>query len=177
MIKWVSLGIIILLRFLFIQFYIFPSPVTFTSSIHCKESCRELVRFLTTYFSFWKPWSFDADEMNMMVMYHLYWVWFWNKTCQSKTLGAISEVYGHDGPGVCLGDDQTEAEGVPSQGGRGDALLRRMPPYLTCESNVKNLDWLVFVGVTLTTCHGTIKISHNKTRFFVNHRVRWWRNR
>ena len=23
------------------------------------------------------------------------------------------------------------AEGVPSQGGRGDALLRRMPPYLT----------------------------------------------
>ena len=27
-----------------------------------------------------------------------------------------------------LGDGQTEAEGVPSQGGRGDALLRRMPP-------------------------------------------------
>ena len=25
----------------------------------------------------------------------------------------------------------TEAEGVPSQGGRGDAPLRRMPPYLT----------------------------------------------
>ena len=24
-----------------------------------------------------------------------------------------------------------EAEGVPLQGGRGDALLRRMPPYLT----------------------------------------------
>ena len=30
-----------------------------------------------------------------------------------------------------MGDGQTEAEGVPSQGGRGDALLRRMPPYLT----------------------------------------------
>ena len=29
------------------------------------------------------------------------------------------------------GDTQTEDEGVPSQGGRGDALLRRMPPYLT----------------------------------------------
>ena len=35
------------------------------------------------------------------------------------------EGYGHDGPGVCLGDGKTEAEGVPSQGGRGDALLRR----------------------------------------------------
>ena len=37
---------------------------------------------------------------------------------------------GHGGPGVCLGDGQTEVEGVPSQGGRGDALLRRMPSYL-----------------------------------------------
>ena len=40
--------------------------------------------------------------------------------------GVLSEGYGHGGPGVCLGDGQTEAEG-----GRGDALLRRMPPYLT----------------------------------------------
>ena len=45
--------------------------------------------------------------------------------------GVLSEGYGHGGPGVCLGDGQMEAEGVPSQGGRGDALLRRMPPYLT----------------------------------------------
>ena len=45
--------------------------------------------------------------------------------------GVLSEGYGHGGPGVCLGDGQTEGEGVPSQGGRGDALLRRMPPYLT----------------------------------------------
>ena len=37
----------------------------------------------------------------------------------------------HGGPGVCLGDGQTEAEGVPLQRGRGDALLRRMSPYLT----------------------------------------------
>ena len=29
--------------------------------------------------------------------------------------------------GLC----QTEADGVPSQGEHGDALLRRMPPYLT----------------------------------------------
>ena len=43
----------------------------------------------------------------------------------------LSEGYGHGGPGVCLGDGQTEDIGVPSQGGRGDALLRRMPPYLT----------------------------------------------
>ena len=31
--------------------------------------------------------------------------------------GVLSEGYGHDGPGVCLGDGQTEAEGVPLQGG------------------------------------------------------------
>ena len=30
-----------------------------------------------------------------------------------------------------LGDGQMEAEGVPSQGGRGDALLRRIIPHLT----------------------------------------------
>ena len=45
--------------------------------------------------------------------------------------GGLSEGYGHSGPSVCLGDGQTEDEGVPSHGGRGDALLRRMPPYLT----------------------------------------------
>ena len=45
--------------------------------------------------------------------------------------GVLSEGYGHGGPGVCLGDGQTEAESVPSQGGRGVALLGRMPPYLT----------------------------------------------
>ena len=43
----------------------------------------------------------------------------------------LSEGYGHDGPGVCLGDGQMEAEGVPSQGERGDALHRRIAPYLT----------------------------------------------
>ena len=29
--------------------------------------------------------------------------------------GVLSEGYGHEGPGACLGDGQTEAEGVPSQ--------------------------------------------------------------
>ena len=43
----------------------------------------------------------------------------------------LSEGYGHGGLGVCRGDGQTEAEGVSSQGGRGDALLRRMPAYMT----------------------------------------------
>ena len=44
-----------------------------------------------------------------------------------------SEVHdnGHGGPGICQGDGHVEAGGVPSQGGRGDALLRRMSPYLT----------------------------------------------
>ena len=45
--------------------------------------------------------------------------------------GLLSEGCGHGGPGVCMDDGQTEAEGVPSQGGRRDALLRRTPPYLT----------------------------------------------
>ena len=45
--------------------------------------------------------------------------------------GVLSEGCGHGGPGVCLGDGQTKAGGVPSQGGRGDVLLRRMPLYLT----------------------------------------------
>ena len=38
--------------------------------------------------------------------------------------GVISEGYERGGPGVCLGDSQTEAERVPSLVGRGDALLR-----------------------------------------------------
>ena len=41
--------------------------------------------------------------------------------------GVLSEGYGHGGPGICLGNGQTEAEAVPSQGVRGDALLQRMP--------------------------------------------------
>ena len=40
--------------------------------------------------------------------------------------GVLFEGYQYGGPGVCLGDGQTETEGVTSQGGRGDALL----PYL-----------------------------------------------
>ena len=47
------------------------------------------------------------------------------------TSGRLSEGYGHDGPSVCLGDGQTEAEGIPSEGGRGDALVRGMFPHLT----------------------------------------------
>ena len=48
--------------------------------------------------------------------------------------GVLSEGYGHEGPGVCVGDGQTETEGVPSQGGRGDALLRRTLSHLTLSS-------------------------------------------
>ena len=44
--------------------------------------------------------------------------------------GVLSEEYLHDESGVCMDNGQTEAEGVPSQGGRGDALHRRMSPYL-----------------------------------------------
>ena len=58
--------------------------------------------------------------------------------CQTRFTGftvasgrVLFEGYGHNGPGVCLGGGQTKAEGVSSQGGRGDALFRRMSPYLT----------------------------------------------
>ena len=37
--------------------------------------------------------------------------------------GVLSEGYGRGGPGVCLGDSKTEAEGVPSQRGRGFLFL------------------------------------------------------
>ena len=53
--------------------------------------------------------------------------------------GCLSKRYGHDGPGVCLGDGQTPdaAEAVPSQVERGDALLWRM--LLT--ANLTIPDW------------------------------------
>ena len=48
-----------------------------------------------------------------------------------RQVESLSEGYERGGPGVSLNDERTEAEGVPSQGGRGDALLRCMSPYLT----------------------------------------------
>ena len=36
-----------------------------------------------------------------------------------------------DGPGICLGDGQTEVPGVSAEYGRSDVLLWRMLPYLT----------------------------------------------
>ena len=54
--------------------------------------------------------------------------------------GIVTEGYGHDEPAVCLGDGQTEADEVPSQGGRGGAPLRRMPPYLTFPDRTRATD-------------------------------------
>ena len=34
-------------------------------------------------------------------------------------------------PGICLGDGQMEAPGVPAESGRSDALFRHMLPHLT----------------------------------------------
>ena len=42
--------------------------------------------------------------------------------------GVLSKEYGCCGPGVCLGDDQTEAGGVPSESGGSETLLLLMPP-------------------------------------------------
>ena len=50
--------------------------------------------------------------------------------------------YSRGGPGVCLGDGQTEV-GVPTQCGRGDALLRRIFSYVTvtCTTMLVVLMW------------------------------------
>ena len=49
---------------------------------------------------------------------------------RASWLSQVESYLGRDGPGVCLGDAQMEAEGVPSLGGRDDALLRRMSQHL-----------------------------------------------
>ena len=49
--------------------------------------------------------------------------WF----CQTEVYLKDTGMTGLASTRVC----KTETEGVPSQGGRGDALLRRMPPYWT----------------------------------------------
>ena len=54
----------------------------------------------------------------------------WASTGSVASGGVLCEGNGQSGPGVCLGDDQTEAVGEPSLFERGDALLRRMSPYL-----------------------------------------------
>ena len=51
--------------------------------------------------------------------------------------GFLSEGYRHSGPGACLGDGQTGDEGVVSDCVRGDALLRRIHPYLTLPAKYK----------------------------------------
>ena len=49
----------------------------------------------------------------------------------------LSDGHGHGGPGVCLGDGQTEAEWEPSQGGRGDALVNS----INCEVHRPDVQW------------------------------------
>ena len=46
--------------------------------------------------------------------------------------GLSEECKKYDVPYVCQYNGQTEAEKLPAWGGREDALLRRMPPHLTC---------------------------------------------
>ena len=76
--------------------------------------------------------------------------------------GLLSEEYGYDGPGVCLGNGQTKAEGVPSQGGRGDALLRRMPPYLTLLGRGKSYLGEVSLPVSKNCCSGECRTIGEK---------------
>ena len=69
----------------------------------------------------------------------------------------------HGRPGVCLGDGQTEADVVPTRGGRGDALLRRMPLFHIKESRQwsKNVECMK----NKTTRKKTIIIEIKDTTF------------
>ena len=51
--------------------------------------------------------------------------WFW--VGEDKAGGEQGD---GDGPGICLGDGQTEAPGVPVESGCSDELLWCMLPYL-----------------------------------------------
>ena len=55
---------------------------------------------------------------------HAEWVATGFMVASGVLCGFLSEDYGHDEPRVCLGDDQTEAERVPSKRRLGEALLR-----------------------------------------------------
>ena len=60
---------------------------------------------------------------------------------EASCLGQVvlSEGYRHWGPGICLGDGQPEAEGIPSPGGSGDTLHLRMPH--TCPGLFSYFGW------------------------------------
>ena len=73
----------------------------------------------------------------------------------------LSKEYEHGGPGVCLGDGLTDAEGVSSQDGRGDALLRRQPPYLTWQSYIEE-----FLCLDLTVARNLSDLLHFLSCFF-----------
>ena len=63
---------------------------------------------------------------------------------------------------MCLDDGKTEAEGVPSQGGRGDALNRRIPPLadLVAEAGER----AVRVVDDVQTCSMRIRFTHHCNR-------------
>ncbi len=52
-------------------------------------------------------------------------------TCLVVAAGSSESQGDGDGPGICLGDGQMVALGVPVESGRPDALLWRMLPSLT----------------------------------------------
>ena len=54
----------------------------------------------------------------------------------------LSKGYRHGGLGVCLGDGQTEAGGVLSQGGRGDAQKRLVSRWdASCHADAPKSRW------------------------------------
>ena len=91
-------------------------------STHTGSNCQTrtyLVPFSQTPFCIHLPYNTMVDTTHLP--YHT----------MVASGGVLSEAYAHGGSGVRLGDGQTEAERVPSQCGRGDALLRRISSHLT----------------------------------------------
>ena len=54
-------------------------------------------------------------------------------TCLMAAAGLSASHGDGDGSGICLGNDQTEASGVPAESGRSGVLLRRMLPHPICD--------------------------------------------
>ena len=82
------------------------------------------------------------------------------------TPGAVRSCPGPD-PGVCLGDNQTNVEGIPSQCGCRDALLKRMSPHFIHSHRgsitgvvvlqVSVIGMVVLrVSVTVVECYGEV---------------------
>ena len=64
-------------------------------------------------------------------------------TCLVVAAGWSASQGDGDGPGICLGDGQTEAPGVLAESGHSGALLWRILPYLTWPNRCQGHGWTI----------------------------------